>query len=121
MGAAEISARGKYFFFQRGGLPELTQGGGLFLKLKMGREGVKRKKYSAGGGFWKNNHLKKKYTYKLSVFGGKRHICSIGGVQFLHQGGGLTFEGSAYGHPPSPPLAHVWLEGLTAIRSWRRS
>ncbi len=38
MGAAEILAREKDFFFQGGGPPKMTQGGGLFLKKNQGMD-----------------------------------------------------------------------------------
>ncbi len=115
MGAVEISAWGAKKIFQGGGLQKKTQGGGLFSKLKVWVERGIKEKFSCATFLSKNSSKNENYfktwCFSYICYGSgrgqpwKMSFFLYWGGQFLPQGGGLGFEGSAslWASPPSPP------------------
>ncbi len=115
MGAVEISAGGAKKSFREWDYKKDPGRGTVFKTLGMGREGTKMN-FLRNCHFWAKILVKIKnfefFLYFLRSGRGKAWKMSFflyWGGQFLPQGGGLGFEGSAYGHTPRPPPLPMWL------------
>ncbi len=107
MGADKNSAGGQNY---------LLQGGGLLLKSRVWVGRGKEKKYLSWLAFFgifpqKTEKVETHTVHFFMVFDGTGRgkpwkfqvFLDWGGVKFCPRGGGLCFDGSAYGHPPPYP------------------